>query len=105
MEEDEDELDYEDGYRLDKYSNEEMPFELDKANIRKVMGWNNSISIGDSYDDDHGNGDGDKEQSDMEYSNDDKKDEEKNGDNEGNNDTGAEVNHVTRKRKSQQNRS
>ena len=62
LEEDKDGSDYEDGYRSDKYSDEEMPFELDKANLRKVTGWNNSISIGEGYDNDHGNGDDDKEQ-------------------------------------------
>ncbi len=45
LEEEEDGSDNEDGYRSDKYSNEEMPFELNKANLRKVTGKNNSISI------------------------------------------------------------
>jgi hypothetical protein len=62
LEEDEDGSDYDDGYSLDMYSDEEMPFYLDKANLRKVTGWNNSISIGEGYDNDHGNGDDDKEQ-------------------------------------------
>ncbi len=61
MEEEEDGLDYKDGYHLDKYSNEEMPFELDKANLRMVTGWNNSISIGEGCEEDHGNEDDDKE--------------------------------------------
>jgi hypothetical protein len=105
LEEDEDGSDYEDGYCLDKYSDEEIPFELDKANLRMVMGRNNSISIGEGYDDDHGNRDDNKEQSDMEYSNDNKEDEGKNGEDEGNDDMGAVVNRVTRQRKSQRNRS
>ncbi len=105
MEEEEDGSDYKDGYCLEKYSDEEMPFELDKANLRKVTGRNNSISSGECCDKDHGNEDDNKEKSDLEYSNDNEVGAGKKGEDEGKKEMGAEVNNVTRKRKSQQNSS
>ncbi len=116
MEEEEDGSDNEDGYRSDnKYSNEEMPFELDNVNLRKVTGRENSISIGEGGDKDHrdendgveslsSKEDDGEEESDREDFYNDKVGAGKNREDEGKDKMGAEVNIVTHHRKSQQNR-